>query len=53
MAVKIEFIREYIEHKKLIVEHVISEENKADIFTKILGRSKFEKGIQMLGMKYL
>ena len=44
------FIREVLKDKKVIVEHVSTEDMTADIFTKGLRRLKHEKCIELSGM---
>ena len=50
MAVKIEFIREYIKKNQLEVIHISNTQMKADIFTKSLGRTLFKRSVEMLGL---
>jgi hypothetical protein len=50
VAVKIEFIREKIKAGILKVEHVKSNQSKADIFTKSQGRNLFDSGVQNLNL---
>ncbi|KAI3782063.1 hypothetical protein L2E82_12095 [Cichorium intybus] len=47
------FIRECVENKQIIVEHVSGEEQKADILTKALPRVKFSEMQYLLGMEDL
>ncbi|KAJ3225955.1 hypothetical protein HDU78_010502, partial [Chytriomyces hyalinus] len=46
MAIKIEFIREYINKQDLNVEHISTTEMKADMFMKSLGKNLFKKGVE-------
>ena len=50
VAVKIEFIREKIKTGLLKVEHVKSNQSKADIFTKSQGRNLFNLGVSNLNL---
>ncbi|KAJ0967732.1 hypothetical protein J5N97_024649 [Dioscorea zingiberensis] len=47
------FVRECVEEGKMEVQHVSSEEQRADVLTKALGRTKFLEMRQKLGMKDL
>lgn len=51
--VRFHFIRECIESGKLIVKHVVTLEQRADILTKALGRVKFEEMRAVIGVKDL
>lgn len=51
--VRFHFIRECIESGKLIVKHVVTLEQRADILTKALGRVKFEEMRVVIGVKDL
>jgi hypothetical protein len=48
--IRFHFIREYIEDGKVEVDHVRTEEQLADILTKLLGRVKFVELRQQLGV---
>jgi hypothetical protein len=50
--VKYHYVRECIAVKKIVLYHVPTEDNTADIFTKNLGRLKFEKFKQQLGIEF-
>jgi hypothetical protein len=45
-------VRECIADKKIVLYHVPTEDNTADIFTKNLGHLKFEKFKQQLGIEF-
>ena len=45
------FIREAIERKEILLEHVPSNENTADIFTKSLPREAHQKHCKNLGLR--
>ena len=47
------FIRECVEQGKIIVEHVSSDQQKADILTKALGRIKLKEMKDLIGMQDL
>lgn len=47
------FIRECVERGEVIIKHVSSEEQKADIMTKALSTAKYEKMRELLGVKNL
>jgi hypothetical protein len=49
--VKYHYVRECIAVKKIVLYHVPTEDNTADIFTKNLGCLKFEKFKQQLGIE--
>ncbi|KAI3739728.1 hypothetical protein L2E82_30139 [Cichorium intybus] len=49
--IRFHFIRECVENGEIIVKHVSSDEQKADILTKPLGRVKHEKMRNLLGIK--
>lgn len=51
--VRFHFIRECIERGELIVKHVVTQEQRADILTKALGRVKFEEMRKMIGVEDL
>jgi hypothetical protein len=51
--VKYHYVRECIAVKKIVLCHVPTKDNTADIFTKNLGRLKFEKFKQQLGIEFL
>lgn len=51
--VRFHFIRECIEQGKLVIKHVVSQEQRADILTKALGRVKFEEMKRMIGVEDL
>jgi hypothetical protein len=50
--VKYHYVRECIAVKKIVLYHVPTEDNTADIFTKNLGRLKFEKFKRQLGIEF-
>jgi hypothetical protein len=50
--VEYHYVRECIVVKKIVLYHVPTEDNTADIFTKNLGRLKFEKFKQQLGIEF-
>jgi hypothetical protein len=50
--VKYHYVRECIAVKKIVLYHVPTEDNTADIFTKNLGRLKFEKFKQQLRIEF-
>lgn len=47
------FIRECVEKGEIVVQHVRSEEQRADILTKALSPDKFKKLRELLGVKKL
>jgi len=49
--VKVEYLREMVRAKEVVIEHVKTEDNTADIFTKSLARVLFAKHVGGLGMK--
>jgi hypothetical protein len=51
--VKYHYVPECIAVKKIVLHHVPTEDNTADILTKNLGHLKFEKFKQQLGIKFL
>jgi hypothetical protein len=51
--VKYHYVHECIADKKIVLYHVPTEDNTADIFTKNLGRLKFEKFKQQLSIELL
>jgi hypothetical protein len=51
--VKYHYVHECIVVKKIVLYHVPTKDNTADIFTKNLGHLKFEKFKQQLGIKFL
>ncbi|XP_063946041.1 uncharacterized mitochondrial protein AtMg00810-like [Daucus carota subsp. sativus] len=51
--VRFHFIRECIERGKLVVKHVVTQEQRADILTKALRRIKFEEMRKMIGVENL
>jgi hypothetical protein len=50
--VKYNYVRECIAVKKIVLYHVPTKDNTADIFTKNLGRLKFEKFKRQLGIEF-
>jgi hypothetical protein len=50
--VKYHYVCECIAVKKIVLYHVPTKDNTADIFTKNLGRLKFEKFKQQLGIEF-
>jgi hypothetical protein len=50
--VKYHYVRECIAVKKIVLYHVPTQDNTADIFTKNLGRLKFEKFKRQLGIEF-
>ena len=46
------YIRELVEDKKVEVFYISTDENPADLFTKNLGRVKFLKFREMLGLMF-
>jgi hypothetical protein len=51
--VKYHYVCECIVVKKTVLYHISTEDNTADIFTKNLGRLKFKKFKQQLGIEFL
>jgi hypothetical protein len=51
--VKYHYVHECIADKKIVLYHVPNEDNTADIFTKNIGRLKFEKFKKQLGIEFL
>jgi hypothetical protein len=51
--VKCHYVHECIAVKKIVLYHVPTKDNTADICTKNLGRLKFEKFKKQLGIKFL
>lgn len=49
--VRLHFIRELYESKKILIDYVCSEDQLADVFTKPLLIQKFAKNVEVLGMK--
>lgn len=45
------YIRECVERGKIVVEHVASDQQKADILTKALGRTKFKEMRELIGVQ--
>jgi hypothetical protein len=50
--VKSHYVRECIAVKKIVLYHIPTEDNTADIFTKNLGHLKFEKFKRQLGIEF-
>ena len=50
--IKYHVIREYIKEGHIKLYYIPSDENPADMFTKVLGRVKFEKFRNMLGIEF-
>jgi hypothetical protein len=48
---RLELIREMIDDNLIQIEYVKTEENPADIMTKVLGRNKHEKFLKMIGLE--
>ena len=48
IALRFHVVRELVAAGVVIIEHAVSAENVADIFTKALGRVKFHKFVYML-----
>lgn len=51
--VRFHYIRECIDHGKLVVKHVVTQEQRADILTKALGRIRFEEMRKAVGVEDL
>ncbi|XP_074328152.1 secreted RxLR effector protein 161-like [Apium graveolens] len=51
--IRYHFIREYVERGEIIIKYVKTDEQKADVLTKVLPVVKFEKMRQLLGVKNL
>ncbi|KAL8116908.1 hypothetical protein AgCh_023188 [Apium graveolens] len=51
--IRFHFIREYVERGEVVLRHVNSSEQRADIMTKALATFKFEKMRNLLGVKEL
>jgi hypothetical protein len=47
------FIREAVEDGKIKVQYIPTDDNVADIFTKALGKPKFQRFVELLGMREL
>ena len=50
--VRYHYVRELVEDKKVEVFYISTDENPADLFTKNLGRVKFLKFREMLGLMF-
>ena len=50
--IRYHYIRELVEDKKVEVFYISTDENPADLFTKNLGRVKFLKFREMLGLMF-
>jgi len=50
--IKYHVIREYVKEGHIEIFYIPSDENPADMFTKVLGRVKFEKFRNMLGLEF-
>jgi len=48
IAIRLHFLRDMIESKKIMVEKVASEENPTDVFTKSLPRSRFKHFLDLI-----
>ena len=53
IAPKFFFSHQQLEHKKIEVKQVRSKDNHADLFTKSLPKSTFQKHVQGIGMRKL
>lgn len=51
--VRYHFIRECVERGEIILNHVSSEEQRADVLTKAFSTVKFEKMRKLMGVKNL
>lgn len=51
--IRYHFIRQYVERGEIVVKHISSEGQKADILTKALATVKFERMRSLLGVKNL
>lgn len=51
--VRFHFIRECVERGEVVLKHVSSADQRADIMTKALAKLKFEKMRNLLGVKKL
>lgn len=51
--VRFHFIRECIERGEVVVKHVSTQEQQADILTKALGQVKFEEMRTVIGVENL
>jgi len=49
--IRYHFICEAVSDRKMEIHYVPSNENLADIMTKALGRTQFEKFVKMLGLR--
>jgi hypothetical protein len=47
------FIREAVENGKISVKYIPTDENVSDIFTKPLGKPKFQRFVELLGLRVL
>ena len=45
------FIREAVEDEKLVVSYIPTDENVSDVFTKALAKPKFQRFVEMLGLR--
>ena len=45
------FIREAVEDGKIAMKYIPTEDNVADIFTKALGKPKFQQFVKLLGLE--
>lgn len=51
--IRYHFIRECIEKGVIVVRHIITEEQRADVLTKAMAAAKFERMRDLLGLKNL
>jgi len=47
------FIREAVEDKKITVNYILTDDNVSDVLTKVLTRPKFERFVELLGLREL
>ena len=47
------FIREAVEDGKIVVKYVPTDDNVLDVFTKALPKPKFQKMVELLGLRRL
>jgi hypothetical protein len=49
--IRYHFVRESVENKKISVSYIPTNDNVADVFTKALSKPKFQRFVELLGLK--